>query len=48
MVCAASIYNGAKLLDLTEDAFRQMLEVNVIGTFIPAQEAARRMKAGAS
>lgn len=46
MVCAAGIYNDAKLLDLTEDAFRQMLEVNVIGTFIPAQEAARRMKAG--
>jgi 3-oxoacyl-[acyl-carrier protein] reductase len=46
MVCAAGIYNDAKLLDLTEDAFRQMLEVNVIGTFIPAQEAARRMRAG--
>lgn len=46
MVCAAGIYNDAKLLDLTEEAFRQMLEVNVIGTFIPAQEAARRMKAG--
>ncbi len=46
MVCAAGIYNDAKLLDLTEDSFRQMLEVNVIGTFIPAQEAARRMKAG--
>ena len=46
MVCAAGIYNAARLLDLTEDAFRQMLEVNVIGTFIPAQEAARRMQAG--
>ena len=46
MVCAAGIYNDAQLLDLTEDAFRTMLEVNVIGTFIPAQEAARRMKAG--
>ena len=46
MVCAAGIYNDAKLLDLTEDAFRQMLDVNVIGTFIPAQEAARRMQAG--
>jgi 3-oxoacyl-[acyl-carrier protein] reductase len=46
MVCAAGIYNDAALLDLTEDAFRRMLEVNVIGTFIPAQEAARRMKAG--
>jgi len=46
MVCAAGIYNDAHLLDLTEQAFRQMLEVNVIGTFIPAQEAARRMQAG--
>jgi 3-oxoacyl-[acyl-carrier protein] reductase len=46
MVCAAGIYNDAPLLDLSEDAFRQMLEVNVIGTFIPAQEAARRMQAG--
>ena len=46
MVCAAGIYNDAKLLDLTEDAFRQMLDVNVVGTFIPAQEAARRMQAG--
>lgn len=46
MVCAAGIYSDARLLELTEEAFRQMLEVNVIGTFIPAQEAARRMKAG--
>ena len=46
MVCAAGIYNDARFLDLTEDAFRSMLDVNVIGTFIPAQEAARRMTAG--
>lgn len=46
LVCAAGIYNDAKFLDLDEAAFRQMLEVNVVGTFIPAQEAARRMKAG--
>jgi 3-oxoacyl-[acyl-carrier protein] reductase len=46
MVCAAGIYNDAPLMELTDDAFRQMLEVNVIGTFIPAQEAARRMQAG--
>jgi 3-oxoacyl-[acyl-carrier protein] reductase len=46
MVCAAGIYNDARVLDLTEDAFRTMLEVNVIGTFIPAQEAARRMGSG--
>ena len=46
LVCAAGIYNDAKFLDLDEAQFRQMLEVNVIGTFIPAQEAARRMQAG--
>jgi 3-oxoacyl-[acyl-carrier protein] reductase len=46
MVCAAGIYNDAKLLDLSEEVFRQMLDVNVIGTFIPSQEAARRMAAG--
>lgn len=47
LVCAAAIYNDARLLELSDDRFRQMLEVNVMGTFIPAQEAARRMQAGA-
>lgn len=46
MVCAAGIYNDAPFLELHETAFRQMLDVNVVGTFIPAQEAARRMQAG--
>lgn len=46
LVCAAGIYNDARFDDLTEAAFRTMLDVNVIGTFIPAQEAARRMQAG--
>ncbi len=46
MVCAAGIYNDARFLDLDETAFRRMLEVNVIGVFIAAQEAARRMQAG--
>jgi 3-oxoacyl-[acyl-carrier protein] reductase len=46
LVCAAGIYNDAHFLDLTEQAFRTMLDVNVVGTFIPAQEAARRMQAG--
>ena len=46
MVTAAGIYNDASFLDLTEDAFRRMLDVNVVGTFIPAQEAARRMQRG--
>lgn len=46
MVTAAGIYNDARFLDLDETCFRQMLDVNVIGTFLPAQEAARRMEAG--
>ncbi|MGL4442547.1 MAG: SDR family NAD(P)-dependent oxidoreductase [Alsobacter sp.] len=46
MVTAAGIYEDARVLDLGEDAFRRMLDVNVVGTFIPAQEAARRMAAG--
>jgi 3-oxoacyl-[acyl-carrier protein] reductase len=46
LVCAAVIYNDARFLDLSDTAFRNMLEVNVVGTFIPAQEASRRMQAG--
>lgn len=46
MVTAAGIYNDAPFLDLDEESFRRMLDVNVVGTFIPAQEAARRMTAG--
>ena len=46
MVCAAGIYNDARFLDLGEDEFRRMLDVNVVGTFLAAQEAARRMQAG--
>jgi len=46
MVTAAGIASHASVLDLSEDEFRRVLEVNVTGTFIPAQEAARRMRAG--
>jgi 3-oxoacyl-[acyl-carrier protein] reductase len=46
MVTAAGIYSDAHFLDLDEETFRRMLDVNVVGTFIPAQEAARRMVAG--
>lgn len=46
LVTAAGIYNDARFLDLDETRFRQMLDVNVVGTFIPAQEAARRMQPG--
>jgi hypothetical protein len=46
MVCCAGIYEDVAFLDLTDDAFRRMLDVNVVGTFVPAQEAARRMETG--
>jgi 3-oxoacyl-[acyl-carrier protein] reductase len=46
LVTAAGVYNDARFLDLDEARFRQMLDVNVIGTFIPAQTAARRMGPG--
>lgn len=46
MVCAAGVYSDAPIFDLTEEEFRRVLDVNVIGTFIPAQEAARRMQPG--
>ncbi|MBU6379479.1 MAG: SDR family NAD(P)-dependent oxidoreductase, partial [Gammaproteobacteria bacterium] len=46
LVTAVGIYEDAAFDTLTESAFRRMLDVNVIGTFIPAQEAARRMSSG--
>ena len=46
LVCAAGVYSDAPLLELTEQEFRRVLDVNVVGTFLPAQEAARRMREG--
>lgn len=46
VVTAAGIYQDAELLELKTDDFRRMLEVNVIGTFVPAQLAAARMGRG--
>lgn len=46
VVTAAGIYEDANFIELSEDAFRRMLDVNVIGTFVPAQEGARRMASG--
>ena len=48
VVTAAGVYWDRPLLDLTEDDFRRMMEVNLIGTFVIAQEGARRMKPGGS
>lgn len=46
IVTAAGVYWDRSLDDLTEDDFRKMMDVNLIGTFVIAQEAARRMTAG--
>lgn len=46
VVTAAGVYWDRALDDLTEDDFRRMMDVNLIGTFVIAQEAARRMSEG--
>jgi 3-oxoacyl-[acyl-carrier protein] reductase len=47
LVCVAGIYQPRGLDEISDDDFRLMLDVNLLGTFIPMQEAARRMKPGA-
>ena len=46
MVCAAGIGPMCSFDQITDEAFRTMLEVNLIGVFIAAQEAVLRMKPG--
>lgn len=46
MITAAGIYQDAAFDALTVDDVKRMLDINVIGTFLPAQEAARRMGDG--
>jgi len=46
VVTAAGVYWDRALDDLDEEDFRKMMEVNLIGTFVIAQEGARRMQAG--
>jgi len=46
VVTAAGVYSDCALPDLREEDFRFMMEVNLIGTFIIAQEAAARMQPG--
>jgi len=46
VVTAAGVYWDRSFDDLTEDDFRKMMDVNLIGTFVIAQEAARRMTEG--
>lgn len=42
----AGIYPAAKLIEMTDDQWDQTLDINLKGTFIGSQEAARRMIAG--
>lgn len=45
-VCAAGVHWLVPLRDVTEEQFRKMLDVNLVGLFIVAQECIRRMSAG--
>jgi 3-oxoacyl-[acyl-carrier protein] reductase len=47
LVCVAGIYQPRAFDAISDADFREMLDVNLIGVFIAAQEAARRMTAGA-
>ncbi|WP_420102553.1 SDR family NAD(P)-dependent oxidoreductase [Bosea sp. (in: a-proteobacteria)] len=47
LVCVAGIYQPRAFDEISDVDFREMLDVNLIGVFIAAQEAARRMTAGA-
>ncbi len=42
----AAITSTQRFEDLTEEQFRETFDINTIGTFIVAQEAARRMRNG--
>jgi 3-oxoacyl-[acyl-carrier protein] reductase len=46
VVCAAAVYWPRTIDTVTEDDFRKTMEVNLIGAFIVAHEALRRMKKG--
>jgi 3-oxoacyl-[acyl-carrier protein] reductase len=46
LACIAGIYQPRRFDDISDDDFRSVLEVNLLGTFIACQEAARRMQPG--
>jgi 3-oxoacyl-[acyl-carrier protein] reductase len=46
VVCAAGVYWPRYFMEATEDDFRKIMEVNLIGVFVVAQEAVKRMKQG--
>lgn len=47
LVNNAAVFWDGRFDEITEDDFRKMYDVNVVGTFIMAQEAAKVMKRGA-
>lgn len=46
LACIAGIYQPRRFDDISDDDFRSVLDVNLLGTFIACQEAARRMQPG--
>lgn len=46
LVCAAGIGPMRAFDDISDEDFRQVLDINLLGTFICGQEAARRMQPG--
>jgi 3-oxoacyl-[acyl-carrier protein] reductase len=46
VVCAAGVHWLVPLREVTEDQFRKMLDVNLVGLFVCAQECIKRMTAG--
>ncbi len=46
LVANAAIVTPCPIEDLSLDLYRRTIDVNLIGTFLPMREAARRMKAG--
>ncbi|MBP0440345.1 SDR family NAD(P)-dependent oxidoreductase [Tianweitania sediminis] len=47
LVNNAAVFWDGKFDEITEDDFRTMYDVNVVGTFVISQEAAKRMERGA-
>lgn len=47
LACVAGIYQPREFDAITDDDFRRVMDVNLLGTFIAIQEAARRMESGA-
>jgi 3-oxoacyl-[acyl-carrier protein] reductase len=46
LVCVAGVYQPRGFDDISDDDFRLVVDVNLRGVFVVAQEAARRMQSG--